>query len=547
MKPYFLLLASLLVTISVFAQKDKDIPAWGKIDKADLELKECDFDKDAEAMILLEKGDVEYQRGTRYDFSMKKDVRTRIKILKESAFDLADIKIPYYSDNSYEKLIDVDAVTYNLDASGKIIETKVEKKSFYRQKMDSKRSMVTFTFPEVKVGSILEYRYTIVREEFVSIDPWIFQDRIPTKVSAFYISFPEYFRFVTNSQTSFPMENKTEENFRTINMQGGTLRYKSSDYNYKMKNVPALKAEPYMASRRDYLQRIEFQLSEVVYPNQAPIDFRNTWPRLVKSLLESEIFGTQIKKNLSLGDELSLQLKLAKTQTEKLLTIYRYVQKTMEWDGIEDFYCESAKDCWSKKAGSTGDINIILLNILRDAKIEAYPVLASTRDHGRVYSAYPLLSQFNTLLIYAEVDGKSYIMDASDKYNPIGLIPYDVLGTEGFVVDEQKNGFVTLWDSKSVSKNMISIAGAIEEDGTLKGEANINSYDYAKNPRVKTNKDGNDKFISKWITGDVTNVKVEGLEVKNAANDSLSLEIVRPFRRPDHRRHRSVRFLRPDR
>ncbi|MGO8055962.1 DUF3857 domain-containing protein, partial [Rhizobium leguminosarum] len=77
----------------------------------------------------------------------------------------------------------------------------MEKKSFYRQKMDSKRTMITFTFPEVKVGSILEYRYTIMREEFVSIDPWIFQDEIPTRLSTFYISFPEYFRFVTNSQT----------------------------------------------------------------------------------------------------------------------------------------------------------------------------------------------------------------------------------------------------------------------------------------------------------------------------------------------------------
>ena len=528
MKPLLTLvtaITALLFSNPSFSQKDKDIPAWGKIEKADLEMKECDFDKDAEAMILLEKGEIEYMRGNRYDFAMKKEVRTRIKILKEKGFDHADIKISYYSDGNYEKLNDVDAVTYNLDASGKIVETKVEKKSFYRQKVDSKRSMITFTFPEVKVGSILEYRYTIIREEFVSIDPWIFQDEIPTRVSSFYISFPEYFRFVTNSQTSLPMDNKSEDNFRTITLQGSTnIRYKTTDYTYKMKNVPGLKFEPYMSSVRDYLQKLEFQLSEVVYPNQMPIDFRNTWPRLVESLLKSEIFGDQIKKNLPLGDELQTQLKSAKTPNEKLLTIYRYVQSTMEWDGIEDFYCESSKDCWNKKKGSTGDINIILLNLLRDAGIESYPLLASTRDHGRVMSAYPLLRQFNTLLIYAQIGDNAYILDASDKYNPAGLIPYDVLGTEAFVVDAQKSGFVTLWDSRSLSKNVISIAAHIEEDGTFKGEANIYSYDYAKNPRVKTHKEGNDKFITKWITSETSAMKVEGLEIKNAFKDSVSLE-----------------------
>ncbi len=527
MKPFLTLVTTITVLLfsqSSFSQKDKDIPAWGKIEKADLEMKECDFDKEAEAMILLEKGEIEYMKGSRSDFALKKDTRTRIKILKEKGFNHADVKITFYSDGSYEKLTDIDAVTYNLDASGKIVETKVDKKSFYRQKADANHTMITFTFPEVKVGSILEYRYTIIREAFTRIDPWSFQDRIPTRVSSFFISFPEYFRFVTNAQTSFPMDNKTEDNFGNLSIGGENIRYKTTNHTYKMKNVPALKFEPYMGSARDYLQRIDFQLSEVIYPNQAPVDYRNTWPRLVEDLLKSEYFGDQIKKNLSLGDELQLQLKIAKTPTDKLLTIYRYVQSTMEWDGNEDYYCESAKDCWNKKKGTSGDINIILLNLLRDAGIECYPLLGSTRDHGRVISAYPLLRQFNTLLVYAQIGDNSYILDASDKYNPAGLIPYNVLGSDAFVVDAQKSGFVTLWDNRSVHKNIISIAGGIEEEGVLKGEANIYSYDYAKNPRVKTHKEGNDKFITKWLTGETTAMKVEGLEVKNANKDSLSLE-----------------------
>lgn len=524
MKPSILAIALLLLSGTLFAQKDKDIPGWGKIDKADLEMKECEFDKSAEAMILVEKGELDYQRGTKYDFALHLTVRRRIKIFNEKGFDNADIKIRYTSDLNFEKLIDMDAVTYNLDASGKIVETKVEKKSFFRQKIDEDHSAVTFTFPEVKIGSILEYRYTVIREAYSMIEPWYFQDDIPTRVSAYNISFPEYFRFVTNSRTTLPMESKKDESQRSINFSGENIRYRSDDYQYKMKNVPALKDEPYMGSKRDYSQRIEFQLSEIEYPNRPPIDFRNTWPRLIKSLLESEYFGDQIKKNLSLGAELDAQVKMSKNATEKLKVIYKYVQKTMDWNGYAGYYCLSAKDAWSKKNGSTGDINMVLLNLLKDAGIEAYPLLASTRDHGRVYSAYPLLAQFNELIVYAEVEGKVYILDASDKYNPCTLIPHDVLGTDAFLVDNEKSGFVTLWDSRSVHKNMISLSGAIGEDDVLKGEVNINSFDYARNPRVKLLKEGKDKFTSKYLTGEVSSIKVEDLQVNNADKDSMALE-----------------------
>ncbi len=51
----------LLNSIAIFAQKD--MPSFGKIDKADLLLQECEYDKDAEAYKLLDYGDVSYVRG----------------------------------------------------------------------------------------------------------------------------------------------------------------------------------------------------------------------------------------------------------------------------------------------------------------------------------------------------------------------------------------------------------------------------------------------------------------------------------------------------
>jgi len=527
MKPFATLLAIIVLSLTLQAQRDKDIPGWGKIDKADLELKACEFEKDADAMILVENAVVEYQRGSHDIFAMKKDFRSRIKIFKESGFHNADIKIRYYSSDTYEKLLDVDAVTYNLDASGKIVETKVDKKSFFRQKLDANMSVVSFTFPEVKPGSIIEYRYTIVREAFSNIDPWQFQDDIPTRVSALRIAFPEYFVFTTQKMISLPLEEKKEELHQSITIPGEQrpLQYRADEYYYKMKNIPGIKDEPFMGAPRDYLQRVNFQLSQLAFPNLPTEDVRATWPSLAKSLLEADYFGVQMKKNLAVPDDYKRAIASAKNDTEKMLTIFKYVQKTMDFNGQHTFYCDNAKSAWDKKGGSVGEINIILLNLLKDAGLKTvYPILASTRRHGRVISAYPFLDQFDEVLVYVEAGEQIFILDASDKYNPAHLIPNDVLGSEAFVVDLTNAGFITLWDNSKLHKHMVAMSAFIDDKDILNGEATLNSFDYAKNPRVRSLSEGKEKFANRYIHKGVSNIKVDSIEVKNLQEDAMPLE-----------------------
>jgi len=104
----------------------KGFPKFGDIDKADLEMKECDYDKDARAYKLLDYGNVEF-RVVGDDINISTERRTRIKVLKEKGLDEANIKINFYSLNNFEKIDQVSAVTYNLDNSGNVIKTKLEK------------------------------------------------------------------------------------------------------------------------------------------------------------------------------------------------------------------------------------------------------------------------------------------------------------------------------------------------------------------------------------------------------------------------------------
>jgi hypothetical protein len=505
------------------AQKNKGVPAFGKVDVEDLQMKECSMDKNADAMFLLDQGVVYYETNPQALFEMKEERRVRLKIFTEKGFEHANIRLTYYSDDKYEKIYDLDAIVYNLDATGKVVATKLDKKAFYRQAVNAYYSAITFTFPELKPGSIIEYRYTKAKETWSNIDPWVFQDRIPTKLSIFRITIPEYFQFTTTQQISFPVENKKEQLSKQLRLREGTLSYAATEYFYSMKDIPALKDEPFMGAVRDYLQKIEFQLSSIDIPGTWTRNFRNTWEALTKELMEHGSFGLQLKKNLQRDPELSAIMAMS-SRTERVLNIYRYVQKNIAWDGTEDMYTDGVKDAWSKRKGTTADINLILLNLLKDAKIEAYPLLVSTREHGKVISAYPFLQQFNKVIVLAIVDEIPFILNAADKYNPARMIPHDVMGTEAFVVDNEKGGFITLWDDRFVKKNNVSILSNISGNGEMTGEALVNSFDYSKNPRVKNFKEGKEKFISQYFKSVFPSIQIDELEVKNIDNDSLPLQ-----------------------
>jgi Domain of Unknown Function with PDB structure (DUF3857) len=521
MKKITIAIALLIISPAIFAQKE--LPRFGNIDKADLLLKECEFDKDASAYKLLDFGDVSYISG-RYLFKIKTLRRIRIKILKDKGLDQANVKIKFYSKSNFENISDISGVTYNLDNSGNVITTKLEKSSIYKKPVDKKFSEVAFTMPDVKVGSVIEYKFTDEKESYQDLDDWYFQDDIPTRISMYRILIPSIFRFVNQVLVNQKVDQSSDDVQQSVPLPGGgILNYNSVEKTYIIRNVPALRDEPFMGASKDYLERVVLQLSQIVYPDGHTEEVMSSWSKLTSELLESEDFGMQLKKNLHTGT-LNDSLKLLKNENQKIVFIYNYVQRNMNWNRIESLYSfDGIKSAWDKKSGSNAEINLILINLLRDAGLKAYPLLVSTVDNGTVNTLYPFLDQFNNAMACVITDNKVYILNAADKYNPAYLIPYDVLNNEAFIVDEEKGGWINLADDKHKFGNVVSISSEITPDGLMTGNATIYSSGYSKNPRVKEWKEDKkafNEFFSKAFTG----VKIENLVVNNADIDTLPLE-----------------------
>lgn len=502
MRTLFTLLSAIFFCLQSNAQK---IPSFGKIDKAEFESKECSYDKEAIAEYLLDVAEVRYYF-TSSDFVNETTNRIRIKILNEKAVDLANVRIPYYSVGTAQRIRNIEGYTYNLNANGEVETTKLEKKAVMEQKLGSESEMMVFTLPNVKVGSIIEYRFEDSKRNSIEIEDWTFQRAHPVRYSEYNVEIPEVLEFTYLIRRTLPVKETTE----------GINKVKR----FVMTNIPGLDREPYMSSAKDYLQRIDFQLRAIDGKPRM-----TTWPQLTEQLLENEYFGAQLRKNVFKGTSLQSDLKTITDPYQRMVTVLNFVKKEVTWNGQTSRWSDAGvKNALEKHSGNSADMNLLLVNLLRDADIKAYPVLVSTRTNGKVNTAYPFLYQFNDVYVYAEVDQKPYILDATNYTNPPFITPWDVQFTEGYLVDKDLAQFIVMGDMKHRFRLITSVLGEIDAEGKLKGSANIIAHDYAKNERMRSLRRGEKQYKDDYFNNPHPEFKFDSLTYKNEKNDSLPFE-----------------------
>ncbi|HEV3250450.1 MAG TPA: DUF3857 domain-containing protein, partial [Puia sp.] len=470
-----LLILSIFYFSSLYSQKDHDIQAFGIIDKAELQMSECDFDKNAEAVVLF---DIEEVRCLLYAHSVYSEIHhhIRIKILKNKGLERADIKIPFLKYQNTESIGNIDAQTYNLDPSGNIIVTKLEKKYIFDKVIDKRVSEMIFTFPEVKVGSIIEYEFKESASVGVGLKNWYFQHSIPVKLSRYTIDFPSEIEVSSQSFCTLPVDQKKKSDRM------------HSVSTYSMVNIPALRDEPFISCEEDYLQRVETRIIALNAPGRR-IDLTRSWPVIVNSMMEDQDFGRQLFVHIPRTDDLEQMLEKINDPYQKMIIIHRYVLQHMGWNGYSNIWANNGvKSAWKDKKGTSGEINLILINLLKDAGLNAYPILVSTRLHGRIKMETPAFSQFNKVMAYVEIKDQYFVLDATDKYASPKLIPIDVMYSMGLIIERFESfewGWKSLWDEKQRFNQLVLLNGSIDTLGILTGNATVSSTDYSRCARLR--------------------------------------------------------------
>lgn len=503
------------------------LPEFGALpDITDMQMKEYEKDKSAAALILAENGEVTFDQDNSGELVMERKIVKRFKLFTDKGLDHADVKIYYRSDEKYERVRDIAGYVYNLSEKGNIISVKLAEDNIIRKQETDNTASVNFSLPEVKPGSVFEYRYTVLKKSFTRIDPWLLQHPIPARVSRFSVETLPGDRFNVNF-TIWPgnklQREEKEMTSKVLSTGRGSVRYTPTRNTYTLYDVEAFKSEPYMPGVKNYIQRIEFNYSgsetERRYPN---------WKSIAVELDDDFYFGDQLKKKIVIP-ELEEALTKITGYHEKVRYIHQFVRKSFTWDGIEDFLSLNVKKINREKKGSTGDINLLLINLLQHHGIEAYPLLCSTTDNGPVNHVYPNPKQFNTLNAIVKENDKWYILNGADKYNPTHLVPYDIMNTRALLLKrEEEPKWIEIWEPGMIEKQSVAYMAQISADGQISGNAYIYSSGYARAPREKDMEEGNEKFAKKYFGATVPGMVIEDFSVKNKEDDEQ--ELVQQFK-----------------
>jgi transglutaminase-like putative cysteine protease len=434
---------------------------WGKFADEELAMVSYPADSLAQAVILADYGSLAVDR---ISGKVRLERHERVKLLTEDGYEHGTVYINFYP--SYEKISGIKGQTVVRDSKGKMVKHKLDKKDIFEEKVTDELRRIRFTLPGLAPGAIIEYRYDYTSEYPHILPKWFFQLGEPTIWSEFRAVIPQEYQYVmaTTGSANWDVEEMTE---------GVNARGKTNVYRWVLKDVPALREEPFMTSPNDYRMAIQLQLSAYYSPGIGYVPFDNTWDRLAESMQGSPKWKDYEDPDGTVKRVVEPLLSGITDSAEKLSVLQRYVRTSFSWDGTHTYFPgQSPDDLLKSRRGTAAEINLMLICMARAAGLQADPVLISTRSHGRVQVSYPLLTQFNYVIARIQAGDQMHMVDATDRFHPYTTLPLRALVDHGWIVQTGRPVWVAVRAGDSAERT-VRVEAGISEQGLLSGTVEV--------------------------------------------------------------------------
>ena len=527
------LILTLLFPVLVLAQ-DYDL---GKVTIAELNQKQHPTDTSAAAAIIFSKGKSFIEYTENEGFVLTSEVECKIKIYKKDGLNWANKEISYYiGGNSKESAAINKAVTYNL-VNGKIEKTKLNGEGEFKENVTKNWNSLKFTMPNVKEGSIIEYKYTIKSKYFSNLLDWKFQETIPVDYSEYKTIIPEYFSYNFYTRGSFKLDIKKElkpryveiKDTRTLAERKGSPR-ESEQISIvetitliKAKAVPALIEEDFSNNIENYLSSIQYQLTSIKYQNNETKVFSHSWEDVASSINEDHSFGEELKKdNYFESDYATLMNGKTLNSHEKIDLIYDFVKNHYKWNETHGIYTDvGVNKAFKDRKGNVAEINFTLIAMLRKAGLTANPVILTTRSQP--INLYPTTTAFNYVVCGVEIGDKIIFLDATDKLLKPDLLPTRALNYIGRLVRQNGTSMEVDLSPKVHSKKSVMIFASIDNQSVKGNIKETLTENRAFNFRSKNSAISEESYLEN-IEKNMPGFEISEYKIENKKDEKESLK-----------------------
>jgi hypothetical protein len=387
----------------------------------------------------------------------------RIKVLTEKGKELATVTIPYLKGN--KKVTDIKGRTIHAD--GTVIPLAVKPEDLMVAKTGELQiGKKVFTLPSVEVGSILEYSYDLrYDDDEVSSPQWEIQR--PYFVHKAHYSFTPFPSFMPsgtpNAATSrYVVDERGREAHSLIwwlNLPPGVTIKTSVNGSYAVDvtDIPAIPDEEWMPPIQSFLYKVNFYYSFAHNATEFWMSEAKLWSKDVDKFAEpSKPIKAAVDGLIAPGDsDLDKAKKLYVAVQALDNTDYSRQKTATEMKQLKLKTARHAEDTWAQKSGSSEDIAMLYLAMLRAAGLTAYAAKVVDRDQGVFDPSYMGLDQLNTTVVALDTGGQEVVLDPGEKMCPFGTLNWRHSNARGLGQSSQGVG-VSTTPEQSYKQNSVN-------------------------------------------------------------------------------------------
>ena len=365
----------------------------------------------AGALILLAKETIEVAR----DNTQESTVHYLVKVLNERGKEsFAESALEY--DSTFEKIELVYARTIKPDGSVVDVGSRHirDLSKYLNFPLYSNARVFIISFPEVTTGAALEYKIKIKRSQLVN-------------KKDFFLSYPlQAYEPIIFAEFNLTLPKERDLKIKAINEEyndfGVDLKPSKEEkgenlvYRWRFKNIPQIIPEPNMPGDIEINPTLLFS----TFANWQ--DIYSWWWELAKN---------KIKTDSSIKEEVKRLIKGKPNDFEKARAIYNFCAKDIRYVAVE--YGEAgyephlAGEILRNKYGDCKDQAILLVTMLREAGLSAFPVLIGTKQYYNLNKDFPS-GLFNHCIAAVYLGDKFIFLDPTAETCSFGDLP---LGDQG--------------------------------------------------------------------------------------------------------------------
>jgi hypothetical protein len=393
-----------------------------------------------------------YHEETTEDISENWTFCSSIKILSEAGRDKYSTVVVQYPFSRWRGLFGGDAQGLKVDAivartiqpDGTIVP--FTGKPFVRTVVKSSGFTIretVFTLPDVRVGSIIQYRYVIhfansFDSGYVFIPTWYVQTELFAR--------RQHFLWRTGLRNVFD----------TSTLPGGTASVKThhsamsnqNDFTVDIENVMPIPDEPFMPPVNSIAQRVIFYSFSDLSIHSGLTFWAETgkyWSQDIDSFLESPS---------ALADPVASMTAGASSPEERLRKIYAAVMQmkntrfsrahTAEEDKAASVSkTVNAGDVLKHQSGTPDELTLLFVALARATGFKAYIFVVTDRDENIFFPSWLSYRQLDDDLAIVEVDGKDRFFDPGEPFCPYGQLEWTHAGASGLRQTSSGTAFAT--------------------------------------------------------------------------------------------------------